>query len=61
MRFLIEKTLDNLGRVVLPKELREYYGFLPDDKLDLIPTEAGILITKTVKLSKEYEKRINQK
>lgn len=49
MRFSIEKVLDNLGRIVLPKDLREYYGFAPNDKLDIIPTEVGILITKTIR------------
>lgn len=46
MEFSITKTIDNLGRIVIPKELRMYYGITPADKLKIIPTEQGILIVK---------------
>lgn len=46
MRFTVEKVIDNLGRVVVPKYLRDYYGISANDKLMFIPTEEGILITK---------------
>jgi len=39
----VEKRLDDLGRVVIPKELREFYHF--DEKVTLIETENGLLIT----------------
>ena len=46
MRFSVEKTIDALGRIVLPKEMREYYGISLNESLYLTPTEEGILITK---------------
>ncbi len=46
MEFKVEKTLDGLGRVVLPKAMRDYYGLTSGDKVTLIPTKEGILIMK---------------
>ena len=46
MEFVVEKTIDNLGRIVLPKSMREYYGIALNSKLIMIPTEDGILIKK---------------
>jgi len=45
MMFSVEKEIDALGRIVLPKSMREYYGISLKDKLYLTPTEKGILIT----------------
>ena len=39
----VEKRLDDLGRVVIPKELREFYHL--DEKVTLVETEKGLLIT----------------
>ena len=38
----IIKELESLCRLVIPKEFRETYGI--KDKIELIPTEEGILI-----------------
>lgn len=46
MGFGMRKTIDNLGRLVIPKNLRDYYSIKLKDKVLLIPTEQGILITK---------------
>ncbi len=46
MGFGMRKTIDNLGRLVIPKNLRDYYSIKLNDKVILIPTEQGILITK---------------
>ena len=51
MRYTVEKKIDNLGRIVLPKSLREYYGIELNDTLHLIPTEDGILIVKPTPLT----------
>ena len=42
----IQKKIDNLGRIVLPKEIREFYCMGLDDTIEIIPTEDGILIRK---------------
>ena len=47
MNYGVEKKVDNQGRIVLPKNMREYYDILLGDKIKLIPTEQGILISKT--------------
>lgn len=39
----IIKTFDNLGRLVIPKEMRE--RFFPDNKVEIILTTDGILLT----------------
>ena len=38
----IIKEFDKLGRIVIPKELRERYGFF--GKVEMVATESGILI-----------------
>lgn len=38
----IIKEFDKLGRIVIPKELRERYGFLGE--VEIVATENGILI-----------------
>ena len=38
----ILKEFDKLGRIVIPKELRERYGF--DGKVEIVATEEGVLI-----------------
>ena len=51
----MEKKVDNLGRVTIPKEFREFYHF--HQKVTLIETEQGILLTnpkyKMVAIEKE--------
>ena len=47
MKYSVEKTIDGLGRVVLPKNIRDYYGISLKDKIYLIPTADGILIKKS--------------
>ncbi len=51
MRYTVEKKIDNLGRIVLPKSMREYYDISLNDRLNLIPTEEGILIVKSSRSS----------
>ena len=53
MKYSVQKTIDALGRIVLPKSIREYYGINLNDKLNLIPTDKGILITKAEKNEQE--------
>ncbi|HSQ49321.1 MAG TPA: AbrB/MazE/SpoVT family DNA-binding domain-containing protein, partial [Candidatus Deferrimicrobiaceae bacterium] len=35
-------TIDKQGRIVIPKEIREKYGLLDDDKLELVARENAI-------------------
>jgi len=46
MSFVIIKTVDSLGRIVLPKNMRDYYSISLNDKVKLQPTNKGILITR---------------
>ena len=43
----IKKRIDKLGRIVLPKDMRELYGIDDGDSVEMIPTEEGIVIRKT--------------
>lgn len=40
------RRMDNLGRVVVPSDMREKYDFNEKDKVDFIPKEEGILLKK---------------
>ena len=53
MDFGILKELDNVGRIVIPKELRKYYCIEQNDMLELIPTQEGILIKKHKEVEKD--------
>lgn len=53
MNYSVQKTIDTLGRIVLPKNMRDYYGINLNDKLNLIPTDNGILITKAESAKQE--------
>lgn len=53
MSFSVLKKIDNLGRIVIPKELRKYYGFDVHDEVELIPTASGILLAKKGKVEQD--------
>lgn len=57
MRIGIKRKLDSLGRLVIPKEYREFYHFEKDGEVSIIDTPDGLLITnpnyKMVKTEKE--------
>ena len=38
----INKEIDNLGRLVIPKEMRKLFNF--DDEVELVVTDKGILV-----------------
>ena len=43
MKFLgITRYIDSLGRLVIPKEIRELYGL--SDIVEILPTDEGVLI-----------------
>ena len=46
MEYSVEKTVDALGRVVIPKEMRNYYGITSNAKVRLIPIDQGILLVR---------------
>ena len=46
MSFSVTKRIDDLGSIVIPKELRKYYGLDVHDEVELIPIASGILIAK---------------
>ena len=52
----IIKEFDNLGRIVIPKEMRSLFGL--ERKVEVVVTEAGVLIRnpKYVLVEKEKSK-----
>ena len=38
------RPVDKLGRLVIPCDLREQYGFAPNEKVLLIPQKDGVMI-----------------
>ena len=53
MNFTVKRGVDKLGRIVIPKNMRDYYGIECGEDVVLVPTDDGLLI---VKLTKEEEK-----
>ncbi len=41
----IRVKVDNLGRIVIPKEYRDFYHLNHDDEVFIIDTTEGLLIT----------------
>jgi len=46
MQIGIKRKIDNLGRIVIPKELRVFYSFLQDDEVEVVAVKNGVLIRK---------------
>lgn len=44
MEIKFERQIDELGRLVIPVDLRKAYSINPGDKLSIIPQDNGILI-----------------
>ena len=49
----IIKEFDNLGRIVIPKELRERYGFF--GKVEIVATKNGVLLQNPKSVLTERE------
>ncbi|MBQ7352503.1 MAG: AbrB/MazE/SpoVT family DNA-binding domain-containing protein [Clostridia bacterium] len=47
--FVITKKFDSLGRVVIPKNMREHYGFESNRIVQVIPQKDGVLIVSCKK------------
>lgn len=44
MQFGIIRRIDKAGRVVIPKEIREFFGLKEFDPVEIIATEQGIIL-----------------
>lgn len=51
----MRKRIDNLGRFVIPKELREYLEIQENDELDFDIIDDKIIITKTNRIMSKSE------
>lgn len=56
MKFSAIKKIDNLGRIVIPRDIRDYYDIELNDFVKIMPTSNGILIMKN---SNEQQKDDN--
>lgn len=57
---IIRKT-DKLGRIVIPKEIRDFFNIDICEPVEIIATENGILLRKTsYKLSKIEQQAFHQ-
>ena len=50
--FVTTKKFDDLGRVVIPIDMRKYYGFENNATVQIITQENGILIVSNKKEKK---------
>lgn len=46
MNFTVRRGVDKLGRIVIPKSMRDYYGIECGENVVLVPTEEGVLVIK---------------
>lgn len=42
----IIRRIDDLGRIVIPKEVRRQYGIVEGDRMEILPTTEGIVVRK---------------
>lgn len=47
MKFELKRKIDELGRIVLPAELRNYYEISSGETVVLLPVRNGIQVAKT--------------
>ena len=47
MKFEMKRKIDELGRIVLPIDLRRYYGIESGDTIVLLPVREGIQVAKS--------------
>ena len=50
---IVERTVDQLGRIVLPKDMRKMYNIDIDSKVILTATDEGIIITNPSKTKEQ--------
>ena len=50
----IVRSIDSLGRVVLPKELRNTYGITPDTPLEIFTDTDGEVVFKKAIVLRKY-------
>ncbi len=46
MDFKTNRSLDDMGRLVIPAAFRKLYGIKPGEKVVITATDQGILVTK---------------
>ena len=49
--FVTTKKFDELGRIVIPIEMRKFYGFENNERVQLLPQENGVLIVSNITLA----------
>ena len=42
--FVFTRQMDKLGRLVIPIEMRRFFGFTEGDFVKIVPTENGVLL-----------------
>lgn len=42
----IIRRIDDLGRIVIPKEIRRQYGIVEGDRMEILSTTEGIIVRK---------------
>lgn len=58
MVYMVRK-LDDLGRIVVPKEIRRQLGWNPGTPLSIIPTDGGVIIqTADAGLPADHARRL---
>ena len=57
MKITVKRRIDELGRLVLPKDFRECLGIEAGDLIEFMPTDEGIILKKAESQSEKKESR----
>ncbi len=49
MKFIAIREIDKLGRILLPIDVRRFYGILPGDEICMSLKENAIIVSKDIK------------
>ncbi len=55
MNFAIKRCVDNLGRIVLPKDMRNFFCINAGDALEVTATEDGIFLKKAFEANEKID------
>jgi AbrB family looped-hinge helix DNA binding protein len=59
MKFENKRCVDELGRIVLPRDMREYYGINTGDELEIVALGDGIWLRASNKNEDRIDKAKN--
>ena len=60
MKYVVQRTVDRLGRLVIPKDMRRHFGFEEGTEVLFCLTDQGILLTGAEETVAEKQSMISK-